>query len=178
MHLSPLDSSTVSFVKTLYMSAFPLEERKPFSVILRKQRKNLCEILVIKDGDIPVGFFVNAVVGGAVLVDYFAVDGNARSKGYGSKALDLLKQQYIGKKIVLEIERIDETSQDNDLKTRRKNFYIKNGFCETGMYTKLVGVDMEILSFGGTIGYDEFIKIYDKFMGRFFRSLFVKKIDR
>lgn len=49
-----------------------------------------------------------------------------------------------------EIERIDQAQNAEELqtRTRRKQFYLKNGFCETGIFTKADGgIDYEIICF-------------------------------
>lgn len=62
---------------------------------------------------------------------------------------------------------IDPPSRDVvDIKTRRKHFYIRNGFKETGYYIKSFGNEQEILASGGEfskVGFSVFLLIYGCF---------------
>ncbi len=176
MKLINADQKNIKYIKSLYKKAFPQAERKPFFVIRKKQKQNLAEILVIETAGESVGFFINAVVRDTVFVDYFAIDEQHRSKGYGSIAIEALKKHHQGKKIILEIEKIDKKYGDYDTRVRRKNFYLKSGFSETGLFIKLVGIDMEVLSFAGTVDYEEFNDIYRQYVGKAFVRFCVKKL--
>ena len=93
-----------------------------------------------------------------------AVDAKLRSRGYGSEILAELRTQYPNRKILVTI---DPPSRDGvDIKTRRKQFYIRNGFNETGYYIKSFGNEQEILLSGGKfskVGFSVFLLIYSCF---------------
>ena len=84
---------------------------------------------------------------------FFAVDKCLRSKGYGSFILQQIKNKYPNKKIIVSIEPCDDIAPDIELRKRRKTFYMKNGYKETGYMMKLIGVMQEIMVTNG-----EFIK--------------------
>ncbi len=176
MELKNADQVNLRYIKSLYKKAFPQVERKPFFFIRKKQKQNLAEILVIEESGESVGFFINAVVRDTVFVDYFAIGEQHRSNGYGSKAIEALKCFHQDKRIVLEIEKVDKKYSDYDTRMRRKNFYLKSGFSETGLFIKLVGIDMEVLSFLGTIDYEEFNDIYRQYVGKTFTKLCLMKL--
>ncbi len=176
MKLINAEQKSIRYINLLYKKAFPRAERKPFFIIRKKQKQNLAEILSIEVAGECVGFFINAVIGDTVFVDYFAIGEQHRSKGYGSIAIDALKSFHKDKKIILEVEKIDEKYSDYATRVRRKNFYLKNGFSETGLFIKLVGIDMEVLSYLGTIDYEEFNAIYERYVGKTFAKFLVKKI--
>lgn len=63
-----------------------------------------------------------------VHLNYFAIKRDFRGRGYGSACLTWLKKNYPGKSVVVDVEEIDSTSEDNEYRIRRQKFYEKNGF--------------------------------------------------
>lgn len=166
MELKQAEKKDLLMVRRLYETSFPRVERKPFSRILRNCRKGRMEVLAIWENLSFVGFFVTALCGELVLIDYFAVAEGKRNQGIGGKALCLLQQQYPAKKIFLEIERTDEKATNAAQREKRKNFYLENGMKETGMIWSLFGVPMEILSFS-LLSRAEIVQMYAFLYGRF-----------
>lgn len=83
------------------------------------------------------------------LLDYLAVPGDFRGKGYGSKMLQYIKDNFCeAEAVFIEIERIDQAHNDTERNERvkRKAFYLKNDVAETGVFTRADGnIDYEIL---------------------------------
>ena len=84
---------------------------------------------------------------------FLAVDKSLHSKGYGSAILREIKNKYPNKKIIISIEPCDDNALDIELRKRRKAFYVRNGYQETGYMMKLNGVVQEIIITNG-----EFVK--------------------
>ena len=80
---------------------------------------------------------------------FFAVDEKLRSKGYGSTILQEIQKKYPKKKIIISIEPCDENAPDIETRKRRKDFYLRNGYKETGYMIKLLGVVQEIIIANG-----------------------------
>lgn len=55
-----------------------------------------------------------------------------RSNGIGSAALKVLIAEYSDYQVIVEFEAPTAHSENDDIKLRRKHFYLKNGFNETG----------------------------------------------
>lgn len=91
---------------------------------------------------------------------FFAVDEALRSKGYGSLILQQLKNKYPDKKIIISIEPCDDNASDIDLRKRRKSFYMRNGYNETGYTMKLNGVVQEIIITNGEFVKREFYSFF------------------
>ena len=166
MELRPIEQKDLSMVRGLYQTAFPRAERKPFSRILRNCRRGRMELLVIWEEKQYAGFFITAVMEDMVLVDYFAVPQGKRNRGIGGRALALLRRQYPGKVIFLEIEKIEEQAENASQRKKRKAFYLKNGMMETGISWKMFGVPMEILSFT-PLSREDTERMYGFLYGRF-----------
>ena len=75
---------------------------------------------------------------------YVAIDKKYRNKGFGSLVLRDLILRQADTSILLCIER--PSAKKEDIKARRKDFYLRNGFYETGCFIEDSGVDYEFLS--------------------------------
>lgn len=148
-------------VKSLYYRAFPISEQKPFELLLKCAEKGTVDILcaIGDDGDFLCEA-IAAVGKTAVLLDFLAVEENKRGGGVGSAALEALFSYYANKRLVLEIESTyDKSAENYSQRTKRKLFYLKNGMVKENYMVNLAGVEMEILSHGGGVSFEEYNKI-------------------
>jgi len=140
------------FIKILgiYHEAFPAEERKPFSMLLKMRRQGNSEMLVIHDKQTgkAVGLAFTMTGEKLVVLDYLAIDKKHRSDGYGSALLSEFRMRYEGRTVLIEIETPDENAENNEQRIRREAFYLRNGMKKTGIIIMLFGVQMQILSMG------------------------------
>lgn len=155
-------------MKRIYLEAFPRAERKPFGIMKRKARKGVMELLAVADGRETVGLAITVLYRDLVLLDYFAISRSCRGMNYGSRALALLKERYGGKRLLLEIELLDERAPNREDRVRRKQFYLRNGMLETGIRAVVFRVPMEVLTAGGPLTYGEYHDIYEKVIGPVF----------
>lgn len=131
--------------------AFPPLERMSFDEIFDFASNTDTDVLGIYEDEKPVGFAVllkNAECG---YVYFVAIDSRARSKGYGSAAMHELMEAYPELQLVLDFETIDEAAENYAQRVRRKNFYLKNGFHETGHYTMLGNERFEVVCSSGEL---------------------------
>lgn len=156
------NAKQLKFIKALYIDAFPEEERKPFSLILKKSEEGKADIMAIEDSEEGfLGLAITVLHKDIVLLDYFAVRPNCRGRRVGSCAISLLKDKYEGKRLVIEIEDTEEASVNREERIRRKSFYLKNGMKEMRYRVWLFGVKMQILTNGAEISFDEYHQIFD-----------------
>lgn len=153
-------------VKDLYYRAFPQEERLPFFIIRIFEIFNKVEIIDIIDDSKFVGFMVVLSDENIVFLQYFAVDESLRGKGIGSIALDLLKDRYKHKTIILDIEKPNPCVKNNKQRISRKNFYLKNGYVTEDFIVKNYGVTYEIMSTNGRISLNQYKKLIEKTYGK------------
>ena len=139
-------------VRHLYRELFPADERIPFSVLLKKNGKD-CRILVCEEEERTVGFTVVFLSDELVCLAYLAVIEEMQDKGLGSRMLDLLLHRYAGRPMTVDIEACREDRPDT---MRRKEFYLRAGFRDTGIRCWLYGVDYELLSCGGPVTMEQF----------------------
>lgn len=143
-------------VKNIYFDSFPKSERLPFPMMVAMSKLWNTEFLGFYDGDTLCGFAYLAHNSKIVFVMFLAVDKAIRSKGYGSAILQDIQNKYPGKKIIISIEPCDKEAPDIELRKRRKNFYIRNGYRETGYMMKLNGVVQEIIIRNGEFDKKQF----------------------
>lgn len=143
-------------IKRIYFEAFPKKERMPFPMMVAMSKLWNTQFFSFYDGDVPCGFIYLASIGKIVFVMFFAVDKALRSKGYGSAILQDIKNKYPEKKIIVSIEPYEKNAHDIELRIRRKDFYMRNGYKETGYMMKLNGVVQEIIISNGTFVKREF----------------------
>lgn len=115
--------------------AFPVNERNSIDDLFASGRDGNLDIIGIYTDDELSGFFAVRKFDRIRYMAYFAVCSEKRSMGIGSKALHLLKDFYPCCQIINEFEAPDEMDENNAVRLHRRDFYLRNGFCETGWYS-------------------------------------------
>lgn len=170
-------------LRDLYELAFPKEEKKPFSIIMQKQKEGIVEILCIEDNAIDneepifLGLAITILYKDYVLLDYFAIEPSQRGSGVGSQVIKLLRERYSQKNIFLEIENttpiFQKVSQEElAIRNRRKAFYMRNGLTPMDYYIDLFGVEMIIMVFDKPITFEIYRELYEKT----FSTKFIKNV--
>ena len=133
---------------------FPPAELKPLELLLRRYDDGIyfARGLFSEDGRLlSYALFFRAE--GYVLLDYFAVDAQLRGGGIGSRTL-----VYIGEMpelreaaLLLEAEDPDFAAGEADIEKRRHrlSFYARAGVVDTGLRSRVFGVDYRVLSPSG-----------------------------
>ena len=163
-------------LRMLYKSAFPKEERKPFSIIKRMEKLGKSDIWYFENDGVFLGLATTINGEDTVLIDYFAVAKKQRGQGNGTAMLKALMEHYSPKGVFLEIEIPYEDSANYSERIRRKSFYLRAGLSQIGTRAKLFGVDMELLGAGVSMTFDEYREFYLKNYGRFAYDN-IKRID-
>lgn len=173
IYLEELKIRELPKIARTYRNSFPVKERKPFSVMLKMRREGRQEMLVIHDAATKkaVGLCFMLTDGKNFILDYLAVDGKLRSKGYGGQTLSQIKKRYGGARIIIEIEKPVKSGTQA---ARRKEFYLRNGLKDSGINILLFGVEMELLYFGEEISYPFYEELLTGAFGKE-RKAFVKK---
>lgn len=153
-------------VYALYRQAFPEEEKKPVEMLEELVRQGKMEILAVAEGDSFIGLAINMLAGEAALLDYFAISPELRGSGYGSRAVRLLVERFVGKPYIFEVEKPDEAAPNAEERKRRMAFYLRNGLKETGLFIHAYQTDFHILSPDGSVSYGEYLKLLDEVLGQ------------
>lgn len=133
-------------VNTLALEAFPPEEYLAPETLAEMARAENFDFLTLLDGDGFVGFMVVQIHKDLAYLFFLAIDPAFRGKGYGSRANETLKAQYPGKTQVVDFEMLDENAPNYRQREKRRAFYLRNGYHETGRFLSYLGVDYEVFS--------------------------------
>ncbi len=178
----------LEFAKDVYMEAFPENERKPFSMLVDGQEKGNVEILIgnlcrddlpypngsgmtaeFKDegaGEVcPAALIVLAKHADVILLDYFAVREGFRGRGVGADILRKLQERCKGKRLLLEIESTKVEAENLAQRLSRKRFYERCGMRCMDYSVDVLGVAMEVLTFGCEVGFAEYRVVYEEVYG-------------
>jgi hypothetical protein len=66
---------------------------------------------------------------------------------------------FSDKQVVLDIEELDPFVENYAQRVRRKSFYLRSGFHETGRYTMFNGKRFEVLCNGGPLDTERFLDL-------------------
>lgn len=154
-------------LESLYRSAFPENERKPFELIREKYCQKVTDVWMIEDAEVFSGFAITMNGDDLVLLDYFAICEEKRGKGLGGKSLRALQEQYAGKRFFLEVESLKVPADNMEERCRRKQFYLRNGMKELGVYARLFGVEFELLGYECEVSFEEYFSLYDGIYGSY-----------
>ena len=150
----------IPVIFALYRAAFPREERKPFSVILRMAKRGRADLWTIRHDGRFAG--LAATVNGQenILLDYFAVREVLRGRGVGSAALKCLKGHYAHKGFFVEIESTFGPSENPQERQKRKGFYVNCGLIPMDTEADVFGVRMELLGVRCHLDFEQYRNFY------------------
>ena len=146
------NSKYLNTIKEIYHTSIPESERIDFEDLVNHAFPN-SKILGIFNNNNLVGFSFVSVLGEFAYIVYLAIAENQRNNGYGSKALTTLFNLYSDKTKVLCVEK---PNSKNDLRTRRINFYNRNGFTLSNFEFEYLG-DYYYSMYNGKFDKEKFI---------------------
>lgn len=147
----------------LYRRSFPRAERKPFGIILKKYRQNATDIWCFRRGRAFLGFAATMNSPKTVMLDYLAVPAACRGQGIGTAAMKQLMQRYADREFLLEIESPYEPGPDQQLRQKRKQFYVNCGMEPLQIMADVFGVRMELLGKNCTMDFQRYQDFYRDF---------------
>ncbi len=143
----------------LYCSAFPKAERVPVKFLMSHAVDST--LIACYDRETFCGFYSTLTFGNITHILFLAVDDALRGRGYGSIFLELIARRYPQNRIILDIEAEEPTASNREQRVRRKAFYKRNGYSESGIAYHWRGIPYEILIKNGTITEKEFDAFWD-----------------
>ena len=139
------DLSYSSNTRSLYESAFPEEERPPFSILLGMKNNVL---YIVKEDDTFIGLVDTAAYKDQLYIFFLAIEPSMQNKGYGTQILKDIVAKNPGKRVYLSIETIDPKANNYSQRLQRLAFYERNGFFRTGESFDEFGVTYDLLTYG------------------------------
>lgn len=128
--------------------AFPEDERIPTVNLIELAEAKKIDLLAVYDAEKFIGFIVMFIHEQYAYMFFLAIDSSLRSKGYGSNILSLIEDIYANYTITLDLEKIDSSASNNRQRLARKNFYLRNGYRETGYLLDYLNNTFEVLCMG------------------------------
>lgn len=144
-----LPDETIRLIHKNYLvKDFPTNEVRPLKMILRNKAKGRYECLGLYDRDElkAYAFFIRC--GKELLLDYLSVLPGLRDRGLGSEFIRLFAERFRDSRcIIAEVEdpSFAETEDEKTVRTRRLDFYLRNGFSLTDVKAKTFGVDFLLI---------------------------------
>lgn len=150
----------VKKVKDLYLTAFPRDEQMPFSRLLGMMNEKY-RLYALLDEDDFIGFLYLYHSKDTFLY-YLAVAEEYRGRGYGTEALQLIRNLEGTDNIILDIEEVKSCFTE-----KRRNFYLNAGFHTTDIRYHFFGVDYEIISLQEGYTKEEYARLAKEIWGAF-----------
>ncbi|MBR3953822.1 MAG: GNAT family N-acetyltransferase [Oscillospiraceae bacterium] len=160
------NSKDIRKIKKLYIESFPENERFSFGMMIKNESGNY-ETFGFYQDDKFIGFAIMLNSLDISHIIYFATLPEIRGKGLGAKALGAISRIKKGLRVIVDIEREVPDCPENEIRRRRKNFYLRNGFSETEVRYRWQDEAYEILVSGGSLSKEDF--------GAFWKNLGIKK---
>ena len=143
-------------INSLAKEAFPAEEYLAPDKLVEMSMADNFDFLALTNDDTFVGFMVVQTHKNLAYLFFLAIDSSFRAKGYGRCAIETLRLLYPDKKQVVDFEMLDEAAPNNKQRIKRRQFYLKNGYKETGLFLSYLGVDYEVFCMGSDFEPQEF----------------------
>lgn len=147
-------STNTNQIKRIYEASFKKEERIPFIMMQILSKLRSTHFYAYYEENEMIGFSYFGVKKNITFITFLAVDESKRSLGYGKLILNHIQLLYPNNKIILTIEPSEE-SYNYTQRSKRKRFYLENGFLETDHFMKLGGKELEILIKNGEFKKEE-----------------------
>ena len=163
-------------IKSLFLSAFPLAERPPFSVLRKSYERNKGDLWSIYADNRFAGFCHTLVYDKCVYIFYLAIKDEFRGMGIGSNTLQQLISNYSGYKIFLALEKLDENAENFEERKKRHSFYEKNGLHDLPHYIKEATETYAIMGNDGEVTAAEYNRLIENSFGKFYKRLFSMQI--
>lgn len=151
------NSSDIAVLEKINEEAFPESERNLLTDLIDTG----AVVLGIYDYSEAIGFFVIREFKDIIYLAYLAVRSDIRNRGIGKACLQELVNEYFDKQIIAEYEAPDASVNHGVMCLRRRNFYRRNGFKQTGWYTFYDETEFEIGCAGAEFDIDMFNEFID-----------------
>lgn len=163
-------------IRKLYKHSFPLSERAPFWLLMVRSKSPVADFWALYDEDKWVGIVYVIKHKELAYIFYFAIREEERGKGYGEKALEILKKRYRGNRIFLALETLDKEADNYKQRVRRHAFYEKCGLLDLPYKLQEATVTYDIMGIGGAVEPEEYREMISIYIGRFFSRIFNMRI--
>lgn len=179
--LEPCRKEHLGKMKSLYLRAFPADERTPWFLLKRRARHGRAEALEATDGGEFAGLAYVVLLDDMVYLFFLAVEEGRRGRGTGGQILSALRERFPGKRIFLAREQLDKSAGNYPERESRHRFYLSNGFEDWGIKIKEGAVTYDVMGIGKKVTPPEYRALITgwagKLPGLFLRACIVEKLS-
>lgn len=160
--------------------AFPEWERVSLDDLYSSGSDGNFDLLCIEYAGQVAGFFAVRRFEQLRYLAFFAIDKSLRANGIGSAALQALRAYYPESQIVTELEAPLPDAPHGDIRCRRKRFYLRSGFSETGWFTYYANTEFEVVCSEPDFDFEAFDRLfcYLRIIAPDFKPKLYRKSDR
>lgn len=148
MTIVPLSKDQVAEIYQTHLCRdFPPDERKTLNIILKAMDAGNYECYALTEDEL-LGYAFFVKLEQDYLLDYLAIVRGKRDLGLGSVFLEKLSHQMKdADSMLVEVEEpaSGKDEAERSLRSRRKAFYLRNGFADTGVNAEAFGVNFRLL---------------------------------
>lgn len=126
------DTKDFHGIERIFLDSFPVEEQVPLDSLLSGPEGEQTDLVAVKIGKDVVGMYCVIRDDRITFLFYLAVSKKCRNLGLGQTILERIRSTYASP-IILNIEMVSEDLPPTDVRIRRRSFYLRNGFSDTGM---------------------------------------------
>ena len=157
-------------ILNLYKESFPKNERLPIWLLNIMSKRTCVDFLAFYDNNIFCGFSYLIHNNNITFILYLAIDTSIRSKGYGTKILNLISNNKQNNSIILNIETVSNKYADYKQRLNLQKFYFKNGFVDTKYKLVDSGNIYDVLYKGNNFSKSEYEKLLKTFSFGFIKK--------
>jgi len=138
--LAPKDTQSFDGFYAIYSTAFPASEQKSIEALLAMLSNPSYTIFLVLNDEKIVGFTImyHPLAEDFFLLEYMAVSTVQRGMGLGSfvlkESLKILYHQYGEKALLIEIDSPEKTSNEQEIREKREQFYRRLGALKIGPF--------------------------------------------
>ncbi len=118
------DKKKLNEIKNYMMRHFQKEEQIPFWILRKASRTSTADLMQVYDDDLLVGFIHLVYFEDVVYLYYLAIEPDERGQGYGSKILQALRRRFSARRIILNIEVVDENCDNYEERKKKEKSFI------------------------------------------------------
>ena len=165
-------------IESLYNSAFPEDERPPFSWTYEVFNKTEESFMIgyYKNNEF-IGYIHYVIYLDILYIAFFAISKNKRNQGYGTQILNDIKESYPFHTLLLCFEEVNKKYPDLDNRIKRKKFYETNGYINNNLKTQEGDVVYQSAYNGSMkVNYQEYQQIFDLVYGKDAHKTYLKQV--
>lgn len=163
-------------VVALQRSAFPPEEQYPIEQLLKLAKKPNIEYLSFWTENELCGIMLFCSGKSMAYLFYLAVNSDLRSRGYGAKMLEWLKEHLDGKTIVLNMERVGFDAANEGQRVRRWHFYERLGYIRQSYYLSDDSGEYDIVTSEEYFNLNEYMELIEQIGFGAYHPKLIKKV--